>query len=491
MDRPGIDNLRNATIPKDPTKPGAGSYTFKCQKEYVCTEGPMYDPLREFDGNSSSELDSDDSDTVIDVFGPDQIPVKVKVSEEFAFFNRLYSSVPAASSPNHLFAQTGTSCGIVGNIPYSSCGGSHGGFPPLSIYDSLTLHNVSFGIYYNSTCGLGQNGSCYGPKSPEPTRGGVVSQYYGPDINIDSVWRYRKKFESHEKFYEAAAAGTLPSFSWISPSQQASDHPCNDIRKGERQLKDIYEAIRAGPKWKKTLMLVVYDDYGGAYDHVIPPAEWRTMDHMGNQRKGQRVPADDAPCHLLDKCGPSQPYWNFTSLGLRVTSMLISPWVEKGAVIQEPKHGPTNSSQFELSSIPATIHNLFNLSLFLTKRDEWAGTFDELLLDAPRDDCPMHLPDAPKPGKPWTPPPPLVELDDADGQENEPVPQHCGREDGVCRGRARESVQQRRRMQWLSLRTGVAAPTEEMTHDAAHEWLSQRWAQWVQDESEDKIDDGM
>ena len=37
----------------------------------------------------------------------------------------------------------------------------------------------------------------------------------------------------------------------------------------------------------KTLLLVVYDDYGGAYDHVIPPAEWRTMDHMGKPRKGK------------------------------------------------------------------------------------------------------------------------------------------------------------------------------------------------------------
>ena len=85
--------------------------------------------------------------------------------------------------------------------------------------------------------------------------------------------------------------------------------------------------------------------------------------------------------------------------------MLISPWVEKGVVIQEPK-GPTDTSQFELSSIPATIHNLFNLSQFLTKRDEWAGTFEELLLDEPRADadCSMHLPDPPKPAHPSTPP---------------------------------------------------------------------------------------
>ena len=192
--------------------------------------------------------------------------------------------------------------------------------------------------------------------------------------------------------------------------------------------------------------------------------------------------------------------WNFTSLGLRVTSMLISPWVAKGAVIQEPK-GPTNSSQFELSSIPATIHNLFNLSLFLTKRDAWAGSFDELLLDAPRPeaDCPMHLPDPPTPAHPWTPPPPTFfekendddgdddggdgddndgddDGDDDDGDDDaEPMAQHCGTADGVCRGPDRESVHQRRRMEWLALRTGVQPPAEELTYDAAHAWLSDRW----------------
>ena len=467
MDRPGLDSIRNATIPKDPTNPSGGSYTFKCQKEYICSEGPAYKPEAEADG----------TDDVIDAFGPEQIPVKVNVAEEFAYFNRLYSAVPAASSPNHLFAQTATSCGIVSNIPYEECGGNQEFFPPLSIYDSMTLHNVSFGIYYNTTCETAKDhGSCYGPKSPEPTRGGVVSQYYGPDVNIDGVWRYRDKFESHERFYDQVAAGTLPQFSWISPSEQASDHPCNDIRKGERQLKDIYEAVRAGPKWDKTLMLVVYDDYGGAYDHVIPPAEWRTIDHMGKPREGKAVPADDAPCHVRDQCD-SGPYWNFTSLGLRVTSMLISPWVEKGRVVQEPT-GPTNTSQFELSSIPATIHSLFNLSMFLTKRDEWAGTFDSLMLDEPRPaaDCPMHLPDPPKPAHPWTPPPPMKgeEADDG-GAAAEPTAQHCGREDGVCRGAERETVSQRRRMEWLALRTGVDAPAEELSHEAAHAWLSERW----------------
>ena len=85
--------------------------------------------------------------------------------------------------------------------------------------------------------------------------------------------------------------------------------------------------------------------------------------------------------------------------------MLISPWIPKGTVFQEPK-GPYSTSQFEHASIPATIRQLFGLPEFLTKRDAWAGTFLELLsLDAPRTDAPMHLPRAPnqpqpsKPGK--------------------------------------------------------------------------------------------
>ena len=71
-------------------------------------------------------------------------------------------------------------------------------------------------------------------------------------------------------------------------------------------------------------------------------------------------------------------------LGLRLSAMLISPWVAKDTVFQQPSHGPQPSSQFELSSVPATVKNLFNLTSFLTKRDAWAGNLEELLLPHPR-----------------------------------------------------------------------------------------------------------
>jgi hypothetical protein len=76
------------------------------------------------------------------------------------------------------------------------------------------------------------------------------------------------------------------------------------------------------------------------------------------------------------------------------------------AVFQEPKHGPFNTSQFELTSVAATVGKLFNLSTPLTRRSMWAGTFDELLLDEARSEAemPLHLPEAPAPFAPWEQP---------------------------------------------------------------------------------------
>merc|ERR1711935_959348 len=99
---------------------------------------------------------------------------------------------------------------------------------------------------------------------------------------MEGVARHKDRFFSQTEFYARAATGMLPSLSWILPPIQACDHPCHDIAKVERLLKDVYEALRAGPKWNKTLFLVTYDDAGGYYDRVVPP-------HEG-------VPADESPC---------------------------------------------------------------------------------------------------------------------------------------------------------------------------------------------------
>ena len=161
-------------------------------------------------------------------------------------------------------------------------------------------------------------------------------------------------------------------------------------------MQDIYEALRGGPNWNKTLFVIVYDDGGDFYDHVVSPFEG--------------VPADGAGCHVAGSA--CEEHFDFRRLGPRGSALAISPMIPKGAVFQEPL-GPTNTSQWEHSSFSATITNLFNLSRdkdwalgprpgFLTQRDAWAGSFHELLtLDTPRTDCPMHLPTPPVPVTPF------------------------------------------------------------------------------------------
>ena len=150
-------------------------------------------------------------------------------------------------------------------------------------------------------------------------------------------------------------ASSCPS--WCQPlacgllTCNAPTDPCYDMGGGERLLKDIYEALRAGPGWNSTLLWVGYDDAGGFYDHVIPPFEG--------------VPSPDHPCHVAPVCKPAPPAvgwqgsppclrppctngssttnysltakFDFRRLGMRSAAMLISPYVAAGSVFQTPR----------------------------------------------------------------------------------------------------------------------------------------------------------
>ena len=429
--------------------------------------------------------------TAIKMYSPEQIPIKTAIARNFGVFNKLYTSVPSASSPNHLFAQSGTSCGMRSNLLYDDCGGPNATFPQRTIYDNMRLHNVSFSMFMNSTCGL-DGKPCHGEN---PITDDSPSAINTPDVAMAGVARHHDRFFSQTVFYEQAANGTLPQLSWVHPPLEACDHPCHDTAKGERLLKDVYEALRAGPNWNKTVLFVAYDDAGGYYDHVVPPFEG--------------VPADDAPCNVRGKCKGDIFPFDFRRLGLRSAAMLISPLVAKGSVFQEPKKGPTENSQFDLSSISATVKNLFNLTSFLTKRDAWAGSFDELLMDEPRTDCPMHLPDAPKPASPWGPVPTLEEIMNRDSDDNEARneddrnvrlqkaiaerdsllkqrgPGHCsawhGAKDEIeCAGLDSANLKQRRNLKLLSQLTGAPAPDVDMMNVAEADAAMRRvWSDWM------------
>jgi hypothetical protein len=185
---------------------------------------------------------------------------------------------------------------------------------------------------------------------------------------------------------------------------------------------------------------------------------------------------------------------------MRAAAMLISPYVPRGSVFQRPQ-GKGATSEFEHSSISSTLKTLFNLTTYLTSRDEWAGSFDELLLETPRSDAsmPLHLPRAPTPAKPWGPVPPthrgrqtsatklrrLARREHADRAARDPsVERHCSSTEGTCHASAEHpTVKQRRDVQLLSTLTGGPQLSHsQMLHmgkTRVDMWLKRHWDIWM------------
>nr|XP_043635481.1 non-specific phospholipase C1 isoform X2 [Erigeron canadensis] len=265
-----------------------------------------------------------------------------------------FASVPASTQPNRFYVHSATSHGASSNVRKDLING----FPQKTIFDSLDENGLSFGIYYQN----------------------IPATLFFKSLR---KLKYVTKFHEYDlKFKYHAKNGKLPNYVVVEQRYfdvnvfpANDDHPSHDVAIGQAFVKEVYETLRASPQWNEMALLITYDEHGGFYDHVPTP-----LDNVPN------------PDGII---GPEPYYFGFDRLGVRVPTLLISPWIDKGTVIHEP-NGPNPYSQFEHSSIPATVKKLFNLeSDFLTKRDEWAGTFENYfnLRDTPRDDCPEKLPE--------------------------------------------------------------------------------------------------
>lgn len=109
---------------------------------------------------------------------------------------------------------------------------------------------------------------------------GVSSKYYYSNVPFLALWglKYLGISELYGQFLADAAAGTLPSVSFVDPwytilddGSGNDDHPHADLRKGEIFLREIVTALVNSPNWENTVLVINRDEWGGFFDHVAPP----------------------------------------------------------------------------------------------------------------------------------------------------------------------------------------------------------------------------
>jgi phospholipase C len=257
---------------------------------------------------------------VMNCFDPIQLPALSTLAKSFVLCDRWFADVPGPTMPNRAFVHAATSQGYTDNAKWKPQ------FNCKTLYDRLNAdRSRSWRSYYHD-------------------QDDIIELY--PYLNKNETNHVR--FENN--FVSDVTGDKLATYSFITPAFQ---HPANsmhapaDVRPAEKLIADVYGALRVQPEvWKKTLLIILFDEHGGYYDHVPPPATVSPDDIPGRTDQPFLVPFD------------------FKRLGLRVPAILVSPWF-KPAV---------DSTVYSHSTIPGSVIDALQLpGGFLTKRDENAA----------------------------------------------------------------------------------------------------------------------
>ncbi|WP_183558948.1 alkaline phosphatase family protein [Mucilaginibacter sp. SP1R1] len=296
---------------------------------------------------------------IMNCFSPEQLPVLNALAREFAVCDRWFSSLPGPTCPNRFFIHAGSSGGLDHSpdtaqiLAWETISGMN--FQHGTIFDQLrTKYDDGFRIYRDNK--------------------GFVTDIFPNVAQLRGI----NSIQTHS-MTNFAADVTDPAYdscyTFIEPSygdvigntykNGSSMHPMDDATHGEALIKTVYEAIRNSPHWPKSLLIIVWDEHGGFYDHVPPPAA--------------TAPADQVLHGSMNRFG-----FDFKQYGVRVPAVVISPLIPKNII---------DHRIYDHTSVLKTLHGLF-LTEPMTERDRNANSLEDLLLklDAPRTDTPITLP---------------------------------------------------------------------------------------------------
>jgi phospholipase C len=225
-----------------------------------------------------------------------EIPNYWTYAKNFVPQDHLYEPAAAYSVPSHLFMVSEWSALCTQHNDPASCANYVGQFP----FSGTQPINVIYG-WTDLTYLLHQNGVTWAyyvvegtePDCVDPTELSCIpsaqcsktQSLWNPLPAFDTVVNDQElsNIKSVDNFYAAAAAGTLPSVSWVVPSQTMSEHPSARISDGQAYVTSLVNAVMSGPNWPHCAIFITWGDWGGFYDHSVPP----TVDLNGY---GIRVP---------------------------------------------------------------------------------------------------------------------------------------------------------------------------------------------------------
>jgi phospholipase C len=252
--------------------------------------GPNLGFVTNFQRHYSESVPADWAE-VMNYYGQGSLPVLHALAQNFVVCDRWFSSMPGPTWPNRFFVHSGTSLGHV-DMPEGIFHPNLHLYNQVTVYDQLGDAGKSWAIYFGD---------------------------FPQTLTMTHMLRHPFHFHKMRQFFKDASGreANFPNYSFIEPnyfgSGQNDEHPPSDILRGEVLLAQVYKAIRDNEAlWEKTLLVVLYDEHGGFYDHVNPPA---CVAPDGNVSE-----------------------FSFAQYGIRVPAVLISPWLEKQVISDDLDH---------------------------------------------------------------------------------------------------------------------------------------------------------
>ncbi|WP_253375695.1 alkaline phosphatase family protein [Okibacterium sp. HSC-33S16] len=292
-------------------------------------------------------------------FSPDMLPVMSTLARNFAVYDAWHCAVPSQTFCNRSFFHAGTSHGFVTNVENGGIGKWLDPAFTTTLFTQLEEAGISWRVYYDDDQLISLTGL----------------------IHAAATERYWKSnFRGMKQFHDDVARGTLPTYAFIEPrmifnhndmhppvgrlrestvdGKPVTDSALSDVRAGEVLLSSVYTAIKesastTGSNALNTTLVITFDEHGGTYDHVPPPAA---------------TPPDEEP-------KPGEMGFTFDRLGVRVPAIVVSAYTPVGAILSDEMHH---------GAIAATLGELFTLTP-LSRRNEGARTIrNALTLTKPR-----------------------------------------------------------------------------------------------------------